>query len=231
MIIAKNIFLTGITQTRQMSALYDHFVNDLHISHDQVSDILRFQIVYAVSGFDRLLHELIRKGVIEILLNHRKKTDKFLAHQFKAETLIKAIEYSDSSYMPTSPQETTEFIVNKEMSEKLSFLSFQAPDKVKEGLSLIWKETKKMAVLADDIGITGATINDRQKKLEQNLALIVERRNQIAHEGDIDPVTNQKRDITKQQAEDSINFISTLGLSIHKLVTDPSCYVSLPSVP
>ena len=87
-----------------------------------------------------------------------------------------------------------------------------------------------MAVIADDIGIVGATINDRQKSLEQELSLIVERRNQIAHEGDIDPVTNIKRDITKQQAEDAVNFISKVGFSIHKFVTMPSCYVS-PHIP
>lgn len=228
---AKNVFLSGITKTRQMSALYDHFINDLHIPHDQVSDILRFQLVYAVSGFDRLIHELIRKGVIEILLNQRVKTNKFLTHPFKAETLLKALEYSDPSYIPTSPQETTEFVVNKEMAEKLSFLSFQAPDKVKDGLSFIWTETQKMAVLADDIGIAGATTNDRQKNLEQKLALIVDRRNQIAHEGDIDPSTNLKRDITKAQAEDAINFVSQLGVSIHKFVTQPTCYVSPTATP
>lgn len=226
---AKNIFAAGITQTRQMTALYDHFINDLHIPHEQVADILRFQIVYAVSGFDRLLHELIRKGVIEILFNRRVKTNKFLSHAFKAETLLKAIEYSDPSYIPASPQETTEYVVNKDMSEKLSFLSFQAPDKVKDGLSIIWNESQKMAIIADDIGIAGATINDRQKTLEQELSLIVQRRNQIAHEGDIDAVTNLKRDITKQQAEDAVNFISNVGLSIHKFVTMPSCYVSPPS--
>ena len=181
-------------------------------------------MVYAVSGFDRLLHELIRKGVIEILLNQRIKTAKFLAHPFKAETLLKAIEFSNPSYIPTCPQETTEFVVNKEMSEKLSFLSFQAPDKVKDGLSLIWNESHKMARLADDIGIAGTTQNDRQKNLEQKLTLIVDRRNQIAHEGDIEPSTNSKRDITKPQAENAINFITALGVSIHKFVTDTTCY-------
>lgn len=226
MINAKKIFVEGIEQTRTMSVLYDHFVNDLHLQHDQVDDLLRFQIVYAVSGFDRLLHELIRLGVIEEFNGQRIKTNKFLNQSFKTETLLKAVEYSLSSYLPQSPIETTEFIINKEMTDKLSYLSFQAPDKVKDGLSLIWSESNKMLALAEDMGINGISASIKQKALEQQLTLIVERRNQIAHEGDIDPCSNTKRSITKQDSEEALNFILNLGISIHKLVTDSCCYVT-----
>lgn len=222
---AKDIFVSGIDQTKQETALYDHFIKDLKIPHNDVSDILRFQIVYAVSGFDRLLHELIRVGVIEMFRGTRIKTSKFLGQQFRADTLLKAIEYSKSSNIPSSPQETIEYIVNKEMYEKLGYLSFQSPDKVKDGLSLIWDEPRKLLSLAKDIGMTGGTDNDKQKILEQKLTLLVDRRNQIAHEGDIDPSTNMKRDITKQEALEAIQFIEQLGLSIYKFVTDSSCYV------
>lgn len=226
MINAKNVFLSGITQTQSMTALYDHFINDLHIPHDQVSDILRFQLVYAVSAFDRLLHEIIRKGIVEIISGTRVQTTKFLSQPFKADTLLKSIKYCNPSFVPSCPQESVDYVVNQEFAEKLSYLSFQAPDKVKDGLSYIWSESHKMQVLADDIGMVGGNSNDRQKNLEQKLTLIVDRRNQIAHEGDIDPVTNTKRDIVKQDVSDAINFISNLGLSILKFVTDPSCYVS-----
>lgn len=225
--VALGVFRDGIRETRQMTAVYDHFVNDLHISHNEVADILRAQVVNAVSSFDRLLHELVRKGVVECFTGIRTKTNKFLNQQFKAETLIKSIEFTKSGFIPTSAQDTPQYLVEQEMAERLSFLAFQAPDKVKDALSMIWDEPHKMQVLAVDMNLTGASLNDKQKKLEQQLQLIVDRRNQIAHEGDVDPFTHQKRQITREQAHDTIDFMEKLGVSIHKFVTASACYVAV----
>ena len=222
---ALTIFKFGITETRKMTFVYDHFVNDLKIPPHEVSDILRAQVVNSVSAFDRLIHELVNVGVIEMFLGHRVKTKKFLNQPFKAETLIKSIEFSKPGYIPTSINDNPQFLVEKEMREKMSYLAFEAPDKVKDALSYIWDMDHKMQTIAIDMALPGTDSNAKQKKLEQELQLIVDRRNQIAHEGDVDPATNTKRFITKEMAQDSIDFMEKLGLSIYKLVTDTSCYI------
>lgn len=222
---ALNVFKSGITETRKMFFLYDHFVNDLNISHNEVSDILRAQIVNAVSAFDRLIHELVNIGVVEVFLGRRVKTSKFLNQSFRAETLIKSIEFSKPDYIPASIYDSPQFLIEKEMREKMSYLAFEAPDKVCDALSYIWDNTHKMQAIAIDMALPGANANDQQQNLKQELKLIIDRRNQIAHEGDVDPSTNVKRDITKKITEDSIDFIEKMGLSIFKLVTAPSCYV------
>lgn len=225
MINALNIFKYGIGEVRKMTIVYDHFVNDLGVSHDEVSDILRAQIVNVVSVFDRLIHELVNVGVVEIFLGRRVRTRKFLEQPFKAETLIKSIEFSNPGFIPTSINDNPQFLVEKEMREKMSFLAFEAPNKVKDALNYIWDEDHKMQTIAIDMALPGATAKVQQKNLEQELQLVVDRRNQIAHEGDIDPSTNTKRSISKAVSEESVNFIEKLGLSIYKFVTDSSCYI------
>lgn len=222
---ALNIFKLGISETRKMTIVYNHFVNDLRITHNEVSDILRAQIVNSVSAFDRLIHELVNIGVIEIFQGHRVKTKKFLNQPFKAETLIKSIEFSKPGFIPTSINDNPQFLIEKEMREKMSYLAFEAPDKVKDALSYIWDNDYKMQDIAIEMNLSGTSDHIKQKILEQELQLIVDRRNQIAHEGDIDPVTNTKRTITKAMAQESMDFMEKLGLSIYKLVTNPSCYI------
>ena len=221
---AIRVFRDGILETRKMSIVYNHFVNDLNISHDEVADILRAQVVNVVSAFDRLIHELITNGVIEIFLGKRIQTKKFLNQPFKAETLIKSIEFTKPGFIPTSVNDNPQYLVEKEMREKMSYLAFEAPEKVKEALNYIWDNDHKFKTIAVDMAMTGATDNEKQKKLEQELQLIVDRRNQIAHEGDIDPSTNSKRTISIEMSNDAINFIEKLGESVYKLITDASCY-------
>lgn len=220
------VFHQGIEGTKASMALYDHLTNVLHIPHDDVSDILRQQIVSSVSAFDRLLHELIRMGIVEMFNGTRTRTPKFMATPFTSETVLKAVEYSSPGFTPSSSQETAEYVISKEVSKKLSYLSFQSPEKVKDGLSYIWDDNYKMQVLAIDISMSGTTNNEKQKALEQQLTLIVDRRNQIAHEGDIDPITSSKRNITRVDVVNTVDFIEKLGDSIHKFVTGASCYVS-----
>lgn len=68
--------------------------------------------------------------------------------------------------------------------------------------------------------------NDRKKLLEQKIRLIIIRRNQIVHEGDIDPLTTNKRDILKSDVLDSIKFVNSFVHAVHILITDSSCYIS-----
>lgn len=226
MIAAKQTFINGIQSTKTLFSFYEHLRNVLHIPDDEISDLLRSQIVYAVSAFDRLIHELVRVGVLEIFNEKRVPTEKFKNQPFRAHTFMNVMKSLKSASPPTSPDDIPEVIINKEIIEKLSFFAFQAPDKVKDALSFIWNEPQKMVILANEMKLPGTTDNEKQKKLVQTLQLIANRRNQIVHEADIEPLTNKRRNITRTMIEDNINFIESLGLAIFKVVTDPSCYLS-----
>lgn len=226
MINAKASFIGGIQDARRLESLYSYLFTQVHLSHNVIEDLLRQQIVIAVSAFDRLIHELVRLGIIESFNGTRVRTDKFKVTPFKASTVINLIHSSMPSFMPSSPDEIPSNIISKDVFERNKTLSFQAPEKVKEALSYIWPEQNKLGKLADTMSLPGGTTNDRQKYLTQRLTLIVDRRNQIAHEGDIDPSTGNRQSITLNEAKEAVDFIELLGITIFSEITNPSCYVT-----
>jgi hypothetical protein len=74
-----------------------------------------------------------------------------------------------------------------EIREKLSLQTFQAPDKVAEGIRC-FSEIELWNSVAVSLGATAATANEEAKALRKRLSLIVNRRNKIAHEGDLQPL-------------------------------------------
>jgi len=93
----------------------------------------------------------------------------------------------------------------------LSYLSFQDPDKIAEGLALIWTDNHKWVKIAETMGLGH---NETRTKLK----LIVGRRNAIVHESDIDPVTNTKTAIIAAECEDITRFLQLCGQAIAGLV-------------
>jgi hypothetical protein len=79
----------------------------------------------------------------------------------------------------SSNPSTAQIIVEGEIRTKHSFLSFQHPDRIADAVRL-FSEVK----LWDEIGkLLGAAAKD----IKTELLLIVDRRNKLAHEADIDP--------------------------------------------
>ena len=79
-------------------------------------------------------------------------------------------------FMPSSSDDIPDVILEKELSDKLSFMSFQSPDKVTDALSLIWGEPHKMQVLAADMNISGCNTNEKANNLKQELTIIIQNR-------------------------------------------------------
>lgn len=221
-----DIFVDGIRRTRDISVVYDHLVGKIGMPPSEVGDLLRAQIVYSVSALDRLIHELVRIGVLEIFNNRRIPTAKFHGQPFKAITLIKALKYTAPDYIPQDPSESAEALINEEMTKILGYQAFQAPDKVKDALSYIWNEPHKMQVIASKMGLSAVSGSSAEEQVVQTLKLITDRRNQIAHEADYDSAQGCRREINKSVTDQSILFIEKFGTAVYELVTDSSCYLS-----
>ena len=54
---AKQRFDDAIARVRNLDTLFNHLTVTLRYSSNDVDDILRSEIVYAVSAFDKLIHE------------------------------------------------------------------------------------------------------------------------------------------------------------------------------
>lgn len=225
--IALKIFDQSLEQTKAMSAFYTHATTTLRIPHEDVSDILRFQHVYAVSALDRLIHELVSIGCIEIFLGKRIPTKKFLDQGFSADTLMRVTQDIKEELGIQTIIENASSLMNHKLRAHLKTQSFQAPEKINDALCYIWQEDQRFYKIADRMGVNGNNSNEKSKNLKTELTLIVSRRNSIAHEADIEPTSQQKQDISISDVESVIRFISSLGHTITDLVTEDSCYTKV----
>ena len=201
MLNAKFVFQKNIQQANQLGVLYEYLSNTVPIP-EQFDDLLRSQVVYAVSAFDKLMHDLVRIGMVQIFENQRPPTDKYLNEPIAIHSLPMLM----AGAVPPPPVCFEELI-----REKLSKMSFQDPAKIADGLSYIWSEGQKWQKIAQGLGITDEDARRKQK-------LIVTRRNAIVHEADLDPVTNQKQAITRAEAKETSDFLLALGNQICGLV-------------
>lgn len=201
MLKAKGVFHQNIRQAIELGGLYAQLSNMVAIP-EQFDDLLRSQVVNAVSAFDKLMHDLIRIGMVRMFESQRAPTSKYLS-----ETV--AIQHLPGLAVGVVPPPSVHF--EEIVREKLSKLSFQDPTRIADGLSYIWNENQKWQQIALGLGMSQDDVKRKQK-------LIVTRRNAIVHEADLDPVTSNKQAITQAEATDISNFLMALGNRICDLI-------------
>jgi hypothetical protein len=196
------LFNSNMKQAREISALYDYLAATVAIPH-QFDDLLRSQLVYAVSAFDKLIHDLVRIGMVQSFMRVRPPTGKYLSEPVSMQVHIEMVQ-------ATIPPK--EHVFEQTLFRKFKAVSFQDPAKIADGLSYIWDESQKWQKIAASLGMSDAVVRTRLK-------LIADRRNAIVHEADIDPSTNTKFPIGKAESEGSLDFLAACGNSIANLVT------------
>ncbi len=195
------VFDTSIQDARSLTSLYDFLTTTVH-SPFSYDDLLRSQIVYSLGAFDKLIHELIRIGMVATFMGTRTATAKYQAESI-------SIQFHGTLLSATIPPK--EILFEQEIGRKLKILSFQDPPKVADGLAYIWEEKDKWLKIA---GAMGLSVDDAKTTMK----LIVGRRNAIVHESDSNPLSNVKNAISRDQCESITNFIELCGHSIANLV-------------
>ena len=173
-----------------------------------------------VSALDYYIHEVVTLGMLEIYRGQRAEpavsanTSKSAFSRFKVSLggarQDRQIALDISSWLETEIQSNYGYellensntisnllpiisnsIVNRlnntawlenEIRETLGYQSFQQPDKIADAIRLI-SDKKLWQEVANNM-------NKSAKDIKQPLTLIVDRRNKIAHEADIDPTSN-----------------------------------------
>jgi len=198
---AHSLFERNMQDADSLSEIYG-FLKRTVISPTPYEDLLRSKIVYCISAFDKLLHDLITEGMVQSYAGKRPPTKKYLSELLSIEN----IEKLKSAGTPPA-----EIIFRQIIQSKLKTSSFQDPTKVADGLSYIWAEEHKWRAISAGVGL-------KEDIAKTTLKLIVGRRNAIVHEADIDPITNEKLSIAEQDCQDSFNFIYSIGSEIFRLV-------------
>ena len=195
-----NQFRANIERVKSLGGLY-LAMDSLTSPIVDASDLLRAQIVLTVSALDHYIHELTRLGMLEVFDGERPPTDAFLRFQVTMDPVI-------NGAIGTSGNTWFESVIRK----KHGYLAFQQPDNIADAVRL-FSSISLWAMVAVQLGMSAEDI-------KTNLKLIVERRNKIAHEADIDPSYPGVRwPINPTDTEKTVDFTSRLCEAIHIVVS------------
>lgn len=141
-------------------------------------EILRAEWVARVSALDLYVHELVAQGIVSIFEGRRPVCPGYYKFSCSTETIMRIRS------APSTSEASAAF--NLDVRSKLSRITYQYPDDIADGIRLIspielWNE------IALRRGATQANKSSSAKAIKRDLSLIAERRNKIAHEGDLQP--------------------------------------------
>ena len=202
MLVAYKRFIDLIDDTKNVEVLYRYISNKVVVPID-TSDLLRWQWVQCVSAFDKLVHDLVKIGMIEIFNGTRETTAKY-------ESFI--IDLNTYQQMINNPDIACN-IFEKRIILCNGYKAFQDPDKVADALSYIWDEKDKWIKISSNM-----RMHLNKDDCRTMLRNIVIRRNQIVHEGDYTDILLKRQDILDEDVESVRNFIIDLGKSIYNCV-------------
>ena len=194
-------FRENIERARALGGLHD-VLNQQATSALDLTDLLRSQVVMVVSALDHHVHEIMRAGMLEVYSGKRPQTAAFLRFQVTMEAALQGI----------SAGQGNDGWLDEEIRKKHGYLAFQHPDRIADAIRLFSSYTLWISVASE--------LNLEVEAVKTELQLIVNRRNQIAHEADLDSRTpgRNRFTITSSDTERIINFIQDVGEAIYVVV-------------
>lgn len=195
-------FRDNIARVRLVGGLYDS-LSGLTTPALDCTDILRAEIVLAVSALDHYIHDVTRLGMLESYRGTRPRTDAFRRFDVTIQATIDGF---------ATPGSLSWF--EEEIRERHGHLSFEQPDRIADALRL-FSQVDLWNLVANRLETTARDIKTR-------LQLIVDRRNKIAHEADLDPSypgsPGTRWPISPADASSAVDFIDQLCEAIHVVV-------------
>lgn len=173
-----------------------------------MTDILRAEYVMLVAALDFYMHEVVRAGILTSFSSSQDEVFKALA---KIEVPLNQVF---SLLQVENGQQEYLRKLDGILQKKLEQYSFQSPSSVEIALSYlnkkkIWKEIS-------------VYMNTEPKAIREELALIVHRRNYIAHQADYNPSTGEKKPITLDDVKEVREFLTNFVRAVHKILSTSS---------
>jgi hypothetical protein len=196
---ALDAFIESIARVENLAGLYKAIASLTTPAVDS-SDILRAQIVLAVSALDFYIHEATLIGMLEVYTGKRLPTPAFERYRISVGAMMAGHTGGGTGWLEA------------EIRDRHSFLSFQQPDKIADAIRL-FSEVKLWQEVA-------AKLSMDEEGVKSALRLIVDRRNKIAHEADLDPSYPGARwPISAADTAQSRQFLAELVEAIDAIVT------------
>jgi hypothetical protein len=194
-------FRLNIQSVRSLDKIFESLqITDS--TNNDVLEILRAEIVLVVSALDCFIHDVVRVKMIDDF-----NAGKSFGHFSVSMDCLKK--------MLSAPADVARNAFLEEEIRRLNgYKAFQEPEKISQALGLIGIQ-KIWEQLANKI-------NWKSKYVKEQLTLIIEQRNRIAHEADINPSLGigQKYSINRQETTDSVDFIEKICETIFSLINN-----------
>lgn len=194
-------FRQNIKSVKDLDGIFTLIAGNYPLLEEQAQEILRAEIVLSVSALDCFIHDLVKYGMVEAYQGRRNFGKQFETYQIPVK-FLRLIENSEQLEDKLGHLENS-------IMENNSKDSYQSPKSVEYALQLIniksiWNSlANPMSRRANDI--------------KNELSLIVDRRNKIAHEADYDVLTGSKFPIDRNDANNVIQFIENFCESVYVL--------------
>lgn len=196
-------FEINLQSTRQLGVIYLAF-SDKVTEAIKLDELLRAEVVLAVSALDCYVHDIVRIGMGRAFNATTGEPNAFLAFGV-------TLGFVKDLLAATSLVEKNA-LVDQEIRRAHGFKTFQAADNISQALSLIG-----VASIWDKVG---TSIGMSSKDARTQLNVIVDRRNRIAHEGDIDPTMGigVKYAIDFPMVKSAVDFVDGVTHAINAIV-------------
>ena len=131
-------FRENIRRVQALGGLYD-VLNQQTTPALDLTDLLRSQIVMAVSALDHYVHEITRVGMLEVYSGKRPQTPAFLRFQVTMESTLQGI----------AAGENNDGWLDEEIRKKHGYLAFQHPDRIADAIRLFSSCTLWISVASE----------------------------------------------------------------------------------
>ncbi len=194
-------FRINIARVRNLGSIVDA-LNSQTTQVLDLSDVLRAELVLAVSALDQFIHETVRLGMVNAYRGRRTRTQRFLRFEAPLEIILQGAD-----------EDAVEQWLDDFIRTRHGYRSFQTPERISEAIRLI-----SDVRLWDEVS---SRMNMSSQDIRETLSLIAKRRNQIAHEADINPSPYYELwPIDSNTVSSNVDFIERLCEAVHDVVND-----------
>lgn len=198
-------FETNIENAKQLGLIFLAF-NDKVTEVICLDELLRAEIVMAVSALDCYIHDIVRVGMTHTFNSSSNKSKAYLNFGVSLAFMENILRSTDIVDRPT--------LFDQEIRRLHGYKTFQTSQNISEALSFLG-----VKAVWDTVGTKlGQSPADVKTKLD----IIVDRRNRIAHESDIDPTggigTRYPIDFTT--VKEAVGFIAAIAHCIQQIVIE-----------
>lgn len=194
-------FRANLARVRNFGSIVEELLAQT-TSVDDLTDVLRAELVLAVSALDHYIHEVVRIGMLESYRGSRPRTSQFRRFQVSLGSALDAVSVADA---------LNDNWINEEIRSRHGFRSFQTPDHIAAAIRLI-----SGVILWSEVAVRMRT---SPEEIRETLIGIVDRRNKIAHEADMSPLLSQGRTpIDREMVTEAVDFLERVAETIHTVI-------------